>query len=223
MSKAASMKLMEKSESRINYKDVQREHDKIVEKEGVSHSEMFRLLRNNKCDVFGGIVGSLFAGAVTPLTGWVLAQAAVRISSGQYHKIWHSSLIWCFGFLFIAFINGFFVFVKLWKLETLGSVITCNMRKEVVEKYLDLHIAYFDIDDNAPGALLTKLSIDTTQLNSIILTLVGDVLSTSGNIITGLTIGFIYDWRFTLIIVGFLPFIVGATIIAKDSIRTLTR
>ena len=223
MSKAASMKLMEQHESRINYKDVQREHDKVVEKEGVSHGEMFRLLRNNKCDVFGGVVGSLFAGAVTPITGWVLAQSFTRIASGQYHKIWHSSLTWCFVFLFVAFINGFFVFVKLWKLETLGSVITCNMRKEVVEKYLDLHIAYFDIDDNAPGALLTKLSIDTTQLNSIILTLVGDVLQTAGNIITGLTIGFIHDWRLTLIALAFLPFIVGATVIAKDSIRTATR
>ena len=91
------------------------------------------------------------------------------------------------------FCNGFFVFLKLFKLETLGSAITCNMRKEIVEKYLSLHIAYFDIDDNAPGALLTKLSIDTTQLNSIILTLVGDVLTTTGNILTGLIIGFVYD------------------------------
>ena len=97
------------------------------------------------------------------------------------------------------------------------------MRKRVVEKYLSLHVAYFDIDYNAPGALLTKLSIDTTQLNSIILTLVGDVLTTTGNIITGLIFGFVYDWRLTLISLGFIPFIVGAFIIAKDSVRTLTK
>ena len=39
----------------------------------------------------------------------------------------------------------------MWKLETLGSVITCNMKKEIVRKYLSLHIAYFDIDENSPG------------------------------------------------------------------------
>ena len=166
---------------------------------------MFKLLRNNKCDVAGGIIGSLFAGAVTPLTGYVLSRAFVYIASGQHHKVWHKSLIWCFVFLVVAFINGFFVFVKLWKLETLGSVITCNMRKEIVEKYLNLHVAYFDIDDNAPGALLTKLSIDTTQLNSIILTLVGDILQTTGNLIAGLITGFIYDYRLTLISLIFIP------------------
>ena len=65
---------------------------------------------------------------------------------------------------------AFLVFIKLCKIETLGSVITCNIKKEEVEKYLSLHVAYFDKDDNAPGT--TKLSKDTTQLNSIILTLV---------------------------------------------------
>ena len=216
-------KTLTKHESRVNYKDVVKAHDEEVAKQGVSNSEMFRLLRNNKCDLALGIIGSLFAGAVTPITGYVLSRAFVYIASGQYHLIWHKSLIWCFVFLAVSFLNGFFIFLKLCKLETLGSAITCNMRKEIVEKYLSLHIAYFDIEDNSPGALLTKLSIDTTQLNSIILTLVGDILTTAGNIITGLTLGFIYDWRLTLISLGFIPFIVGAFIIAKDSVRTLTR
>ena len=223
LKKSGSIKVLSQHSSRINYQEVQRAHDEIVAKEGVSHGEMFKLLRNNKCDVVGGIIGSLFAGAITPLTGYVLARAFVLIASGHYHLVWHKSLIWCFIFLVVAFLNGFFVFIKLWKLETLGSVITCNMRKEIVEKYLSLHIAYFDIDENAPGALLTKLSIDTTQLNSIILTLVGDVLSTLGNTITGLVIGFIYDYRLTLISLCFIPFIVGAFIIAKDSVRTITK
>ena len=223
MSRSGSIQTLSQHSSRINYEDVQKQHDKLVEKEGVKHSEMFRLLRNNKCDVAGGIIGSLFAGAVTPLTGYVLSRAFVYIASGHYHLVWHKSLIWCFVFLIVAFVNGFFVFLKLWKLETLGSVITCNMRKEILEKYLSLHVAYFDIDDNAPGALLTKLSIDTTQLNSIILTLVGDVLQTTGCTITGLIIGFIYDYRLTLISICFIPFIVGAVVIAKDSVRTATR
>ena len=223
LNKSGSIQILSQHTSRVNYEDVQRHHDEIVEKEGVSHGEMFKLLRNNKCDVAGGIIGSLFAGAVTPLTGYVLSRAFVNIASGHYHLVWHKSIIWCFVFLVIAFLNGFFVFVKLWKLETLGSVITCNMRKEIVEKYLSLHVAYFDIDENAPGALLTKLSIDTTQLNSIILTLVGDVLQTTGCTLTGLIIGFIYDYRLTLISIGFIPFIVGAVVIAKDSVRTATR
>ena len=221
--KVETIKTLAKHQSKTNYRDVQRAHDQLVEKEGVSHGEMFKLLRNNKCDLALGIIGSLGAGGITPLTGYVLSRAFTCVASGHYHGIWHESLTWCFIFLAVTFLNGFFVFLKLCKLETLGSAITCNMKKEVVEKYLSLHVAYFDIDDNSPGALLTKLSIDTTQLNSIILTLVGDVLTSVGNVITGLTIGFIYDWRLTLISMGFIPFIVTAFIIAKDSVRAVTK
>ena len=221
--KSTSYHEMEKHISRVNYKDIQKEKDLVVEKEGIKHMEVFKLLRNNKCDVVTAIIGSLCAGAVTPMTGFVLAKVFVNIASGQHHKIWHTSLIWCFVFLAVSFGNGFFVFLKMWKLETLGSVITCNMRKEIVKKYLSLHIAYFDIDDNSPGALLTKLSIDTTQLNSIILTLVGDVLQTSGNLITGLVTGFIHDYRLTFISLGFIPFIVAAFVMTKDSVLSPTK
>ena len=97
------------------------------------------------------------------------------------------------------------------------------MRKNIVEKYLSLHIAYFDIDNNSPGALLTKLSIDTTQLNSIILTLVGDVLQTTGNLVTGLIMGFIYDYRLALFSLIFIPFIIFALVMVKDSILSPTK
>jgi len=221
--KSTSFHSLEQHSSRINYKDVQKQNDLVVEKEGIQHGEIFRLLRNSKFDVFLGIVGSLCAGGVTPMTGFILAKIFVNIASGQHHKIWHTSLIWCFIFLVLSIANGFFVFLKMWKLETLGSVITCNMKKEIVRKYLSLHIAYFDIDENAPGALLTKLSIDTTQLNSIILTLVGDVLQTSGNLITGLVTGFIHDYRLTFISLGFIPFIVAAFVITKNSVLSPTK
>ena len=221
--KSTSIHSLEKHLSRINYKDIQRENDLIVEKEGVKYSKIFSLLKNNKTDVFLGIFGSLFAGAVMPMTGFVLSKVFINVASGCHHLIWHKSLIWCFIFLGVAFLNGFFIFLKMWKLETLGSVITCNMRKQIVRKYLSLHIAYFDLDDNSPGALLTKLSIDTTQLNSIILTLVGDVLQTSGNLITGLVTGFIYDYRLTFISLAFIPFIISALVMVKNSVLSPLR
>ena len=221
--KSTSLLYLEKHSSRINYKDIQKQNDLIVEKEGVKYSKIFNLLKKNKCDVATGIIGSLYAGAVMPMTGYVLSKVFVLVASVHHHKLCHESLIWCFIFLGIAFLNGFFIFLKMWKLETLGSVITCNMRKQIVRKYLSLHIAYYDIDDNSPGALLTKLSIDTTQLNSIILTLVGDVLQTTGNLITGLVTGFVHDYRLTLISLGFIPFIIAALVMVKNSVLSPMR
>ena len=87
------------------------------------------------------------------------------------------------------------------------------MRKNILQKYLEIHVGYYDIDSNSPGGLLTKLSIDTTQLNSLILTIFGSIISTAGAIITALIIGFIYDWKLSLILFGFIPFIVMSTVL----------
>ena len=62
-----------------------------------------------------------------------------------------------------------FIF-KIWKLETVGSIITTKARKLDIDKYLHFHIGFFKEDDNnAPGVLLTRLSIDTNQLNILVL------------------------------------------------------
>lgn len=120
-------------------------------------------------------------------------------------------------FLVLAAVNGISVFLKIWKFETIGSVITNELRKKIIDKYLKLHISYFDINENSPGALLTRLSIDTTQLNSLVLTVIGDFINSLGNLIVGIILGFYYDWRMTLICICFIPFIVFACIIRNSA------
>ena len=132
--KEENLMILTNHQKKINYRDVQKAHDQIVEKQGVIHGEIFKLLKNNKCDLALGVIGSFISGAITPISGYVLGRAVAVIASKHYHLIWHESLVWCFVFLFVAFCNGFFIFMKLWKLETLGSIITNNMRKDVIEK-----------------------------------------------------------------------------------------
>ena len=122
-------------------------------------------------------------------------------------------------FLVLAFVNGLFVFIKNWKFESMGSVITTKMRKLIIDKYLKLHVGYFDIDENAPDALLTKLSIDTTQLNSLVLSVLGDAVSVGGVIIVSLVLGFYFEWRLTLINLCFIPFIIIARVIVNETRR----
>ncbi len=79
-------------------------------------------------------------------------------------------------------------------------------RKKVFFKYLTYHIAFYDIPDHAPGALLTRLSIDTMQLSSIIFSLVGSLVQCLALAITGLAFGFSYSWQLTLITYAFGKF-----------------
>ena len=67
-------------------------------------------------------------------------------------------------------------------------------------------MAFYDVPEHAPGALLTRLSIDTMQLQDIIFSLIGSLVTSCATAITGLVYGFYYDWRLTLVIFAFIPF-----------------
>ena len=152
-------------------------------------------------------------GAGSPISGFFLGKVTNAFSLEEPSRVRKEGLKWALLHLVCAFVGSFCIFLKIWKLDGLGSVITSKMRKKVFQKYLELHVGYFDINANSPGGLLTKLSIDTTQLSSLVLTIFGAIISTSGAIITALVIGFIYDWKLSLIICCFIQFIVTFTIL----------
>ena len=183
----------------------------------VDRGAMFALISDHKLDNFLGSLGAFISGATTPLSGFILAKAVNCLSfqgpeKDRKENIKDKGLFWAMMYFILAFVQAFTTFLKIWKFETIGSVITCKMRKMVVEKYLELHVGFFDKDENAPGALLTRLSIDTTQLNSIVLTILGDLVSCLGTAIVGLALSFYFDYRITLISLCFLPFIVAAQV-----------
>jgi ATP-binding cassette subfamily B (MDR/TAP) protein 1 len=89
------------------------------------------------------------------------------------------------------------------------------MRKLVINKYLNMHMGFYDREENSPGALLSKLSIDTTQLHCLILIMIGDIVQTVGCVVTGFVIGLIKDYRLMLIALCFMPFIIASAVLSN--------
>ena len=187
---------------------------------GVEHGKLFALLTDHKANMVIGTIAALIVGGATPVQGFVLAKTINALSIvGDDKKLKDDSLFYAMMFFLLAVVNGICVFLKIRNFETMGSVITTKMRKDIIDKYLKLHVGYFDIDENAPGALLTKLSIDTTQLNSLVLSVLGDAVSVGGVIIVGLVLGFYFEWRITLINLCFIPFIIVSRVIVNKTRR----
>lgn len=64
------------------------------------------------------------------------------------------------------------------------------MRKKIIKKYLEFHIGFYDVEENTPGSLLTKLSIDTTQISALVLSIFGSVMNALGGFLLSLILGF---------------------------------
>ena len=213
LKKKLTKKLSSNYSQIIEQNELQKEKTIIEQKKiKVKFSEVFKLLSDNKCDLILGTIGGFIYGAGTPITGLFLGKVLLALSPQEDEIIKKDGLKWSLFHLGIAVMGSVSIFLKNWKLEGLGAVITAKMRKNVFKKYLELNLGFYDIDYNSPGSLLTKLSIDTTRISPIVLSVFGSIFSAAGGIVLSIVIGFIYDWKLTLISTAFLPFILFFTV-----------
>ena len=107
----------------------------------------------------------------------------------------------------------------VWKFQTLGVTLAKIYRGKILSKYLQFHLSYFDLKTNSPGSLVTKLSIDTMNLNQMIMTILGTTIQCSSIAIIGLILGCTYEYRLTIIDFCFVPFIVLANVLRKSMVH----
>ena len=194
----------------------------------IQNGRILTLFRNKKMVVFLASLASFLSGVITPLAGYNLSNCINVFSSGDKNKIKVKGLLHARLYLVIAICAGVFILLKNRNFRIIGSYLSCQLRKLVINKYLNMDMGFFDREENSPGALLARLSMDTTQLHVVILLLVGDLVQTAGSVISGFVIGFIYDYRLMLIAVCFMPFIIISQVItnytkqgARDSYRKI--
>ena len=176
--------------------------------EGLVLCKILPLLKNNKVDTVLAVSGALVNGIMNPLFGFVVGKSIIALSDPDMDVVKDDGIFYSFMYLIIALVQSLFIFFKFWKFEVIGSTLTFIMRKEVLSKYLHNDLSFYDKSENSPGALLTRLSIDTTQLNSICLCLFGDSINAFGCLVLGLTLSFYYSWKISLLAVVCMPFFV---------------
>jgi len=188
------------------------EQDKVK----IRPCKLFKELREEKCTLFIAILGATIIGIITPINGLVMAHAMNALNS-KYETIrYDKGLKYSIIFLIFAFIQGLGNFLMIWKFFSIGCTLCRNFRKNVFKKYLQMHISFYDITSNAPGSLLTRLSIDTMQLNALVMSILGATVQCGFIIILGLILGCIYEYRLTLVMFCFVPFIVASTVIRRN-------
>ena len=198
---------------------INKEKEKEIKNEKeikVERKRIWQLISNHKLDLFIGAINGLLYGSLCPLVGVFLGITINSLSSKDPDKIREEGFIISMIYIGIGVFGGLSIFLKIWKLESIGSIIALKMRKKIIKKYLELDMGYYDIDKNSPGALLTKLSIDTSQLDSLILNVVGGTITIISTYLISIGLGILYDWKSTLIISIFVPLSVFGLVKKED-------
>ena len=100
----------------------------------------------------------------------------------------------------------FIIFIQYYVFRIIGEKIAKLLRLQTFDKYLALDASFYDIPENNPGSLLSKLSTDTTNVNGIALSMFCSTAQSISTVLIGIIGGFIYNWTLSLINLAFLPF-----------------
>ena len=172
-----------------------------------------------KLDLALACLGAVILGCLSPINGYIMAKAINALNSKYQTVRYDDGLKYAFIFLAFAFLQGIGNCLMLWKFLSLGATLARIYRKKIMRKYLQFHLSYFDVTTNSPGALLTKMSIDTMELNQLVNSILGTTIQCSCVLVVGLIIGCYFEYRLTLIDFCFVPFIVTANVIRRGMMQ----
>ena len=176
-----------------------------------------------KRDLILACIGACILGCLSPINGLIMAKAINALNSKYQTIRYDDGLKYAFIFLAFAFLQGLGNCLMIWKFLSLGLTLARIYRKKIMRKYLQFHLAYFDVPTNSPGALLTKMSIDTMELNQLVNSILGTTIQCTCVLIVGLIIGCYYEYRLTLIDFCFVPFIVIANVIRRGMMQASSK
>ena len=180
---------------------------------------IFSELSDFKLDMIIACLGAAILGCLSPVNGFIMSKAINALNSTYQTVRFDDGLKYSLIFLALAFAQGLGNCIMIWKFSGLGQTLARIYRKKLLRKYLSMHLSYFDIDANSPGSLLTKMSIDTLELNQLLQSILGVSIQCGVILIVGLIIGCYYEYRLTLLDFCFVPFIVAANVIRRGMMQ----
>lgn len=91
---------------------------------------------------------------------------------------------------------------------TIGEETTERVRNETYLKILKMPIAWLDLPRNSAGSLSARLAADCQTVNGLTTTYTSILIQNIANLVSGIIIAFVYEWRTSLVAVGLIPFMI---------------
>jgi len=112
-------------------------------------------------------------------------------------------------------------FTRFYLMSWLGERVSADIRKSVFNQLLSLHPSYFE--ENRSGELMSRLTTDTTLLQSIIGSSFSMALRSALMLIGGLAMLLITNLKLSLIVMAFVPIVLLPMMIFGRKVRKFAR
>nr|AAK19598.2 putative ABC transporter [Sterkiella histriomuscorum] len=172
-----------------------------------------------KINIFIGIVVSAGQGLVMPWFG-ILLSKMLFVLNGWYgadtDTIREKSDYYCLLMFIAALVALCTGFSQKFCFGVIGENVTLKIRKSLYRSILMKHIGFFDEKENSPGVISSSMASDCQIINGVSAEGLASQLEAMFAVLAGIVIGFIYNWKISLVCLACPPFmIIGGVMNAK--------
>ena len=179
---------------------------------------IFSMLKPYKLQVVGAMVALLFTAGSTLAIGQGLRFLIDEGFSGNDPSVLTTALLFLFG---IGGAIAFGSFMRFYLMTWLGERVVADLRHNVFERIIELDVAFFET--TRTGELLSRLTTDTTLLQTVIGSSFSLALRNTIVLFGGLVMMFVANAKLATVAVVLVPIIIVPVIYIGRKVRVLSK
>ena len=155
-----------------------------------------------------GLIFSGLAGTCFPFSAIIISSYLENFADPDAEDFMSRSVRYAIYYIIIAIASLVFGAIQISVLNVVGENLSKKIRIAVFRKFLYNEIGWFDLPENAPGVLISRLSTESGLVNSLASTVLGVFVQALSSFITGTVIAFIASWQLTFVALGLSPIMI---------------
>ncbi|KAL6518888.1 ABC transporter B member 15 [Orobanche hederae] len=183
----------------------------------VSHDQVFptpsfrRLLAMNMPEwkqAMLGCIGAVLFGAIQPLYAYAMGSMISVYYIQDHGVIKERIIILALSFLGLAVSSLLINICQHYNFAAMGENLTRRIRERMLSKILTFEIGWFDQEENATGAVCSRLAHDANVVRSLVGDRMALLIQTFSGVIIACTMALAITWKLALVMIAVQPLII---------------
>ncbi|KAL3629291.1 ABC transporter B member 15 [Castilleja foliolosa] len=155
-----------------------------------------------------GCVSAILFGAIQPVYAFSMGSMISVYFIQDHSVIKERTEIYALSFLGLAIFSLLVNICQHYNFAAMGENLTKRIRERMLSKILTFEIGWFDRDENATGAVCSRLAKDANVVRSLVGDRMALIIQTFSAVIIAFTMGLAIAWKLALVMIAVQPLII---------------
>lgn len=170
-----------------------------------------------------GCIAAILFGAIQPLYAFAMGSMISVYFQTEHSVIKEKTKIYALSFLGLAVFSLLVNVCQHYNFAAMGEHLTKRIRERMLTKILTFEIGWFDQDENATGAICSRLAKDANVVRSLVGDRMALLIQTFSAVIIACTMGLAIAWKLALVMIAVQPLIIICYYLKRVLLKNMSK